>query len=80
MPSALPVLFARDLARLKTLPAGRLVMAQHWHRSLYDFSILEVQRGPDGAWERLVIYRSGVTLEVWQDGRIVPATTTKKVG
>lgn len=72
MPSSLPPIFARDLDRLRILPVAQLVAAAHHGMPIYGFTILEVRPGS------LIVCRSGIELEVQQDGRIVPAR--KKVG
>lgn len=72
MPVSLPPVFRRDLDRLRSLPIDQLVAAARQQVPIYGFMILVIQPG------LLVICRSGIELEVQQDGRIVPAR--KKVG
>jgi hypothetical protein len=73
MPSSLPPVFARDLDRLRSLPVGQLVAAANQRMPIYGFMILDVRPG------LLIVCRSGIELEVQQDGRIVPAIR-RKVG
>lgn len=73
MPSSLPPVFARDLARLLALPCGQLVAAAGQGTPIYGFLILDVQCRTDGTWCELTVTRSGVAVEVGSEGRIVPA-------
>ncbi len=73
MPVSLPPVFRRDLDRLRSLPVGQLVVAVRQRMPIYGFMILEVRPGS------LIVCRSGIELDVQQDGRIVPAIR-RKVG
>lgn len=73
MPVSLPVIYRRDLARLRALPVEQLQAAARYGTPIYGFIILDVQRGT------LTVTRSGMTVVVEQDGRIVPAIR-RKVG
>jgi hypothetical protein len=66
-------MFARDLSRLRCLPAFQLATAAESGSPIYGFLIKHVQSGPDGTLIAFTVARSGITVEVWQSGRVTPA-------
>lgn len=77
MPSSLPVIFTRDMRRLIALPASQLATSAQLGTPIYGFLVLVYRCDSDGSFTSIILCRSGITIKVFKDGRIVPA---RKVG
>lgn len=77
MSDNLPIMYQRDLVRLLALPASQLRTAAHLGMPIYGFLVLAYRCDPDGAFNPIILCRSGIAVEVDKNGRIKPA---RKVG
>jgi hypothetical protein len=78
MPVSLPIAYRRDMKRLLALPSNQLGTVAQCGTAIYGFLILVYRCDPDGSFASIILCRSGITVEVDKDGRIVPAQ--RKVG
>jgi hypothetical protein len=78
MPVSLPIAYRRDMKRLLALPSSQLGTVAQCGTAVYGFLVLVYRCDSDGSFASIILCRSGIAIEVFKDGRIVPAA--RKVG